>query len=252
VLFGLFAALALWRTRSLRDALFFGFCAGPGLLIVIQNSQPWGIITLHAGAVVAAEILMRPHGPPGAPADRPRLRGGAPLLIAALLVPTALHCLAALALHAGLAAGGAGKAFGLPRLDGVSLALLWSPGDHDFSSAYLDSIRAGAEVLADLDAEPRHVAVLDFANPFSAGLGLAPPRGDQSWLHWGRNVNAEHFLAPEQMLAGVEVLMVPKWGVNVLPLRDLYAGYVQRAFEPVRVTRAWTVHLRRGRAAGAS
>ena len=128
---------------------------------------------------------------------------------------------------------------------------MWSPGDHDFSTAYLRSIRAGADALASLDVEPARVSVLDFANPFSAALGLPPPQGDNSWLHWGRNVNEEHFLPPEQLLGGVDVLMDPKWGINTVPLKPLYSGYVSRTFQPVRETDAWTIHLRRSRQAEA-
>ena len=179
------------------------------------------------------------------------ISAGAPLLLLALLLPTAVHCLMALVLHAGLAATDSGEEFGLPKLQGVKLALQWSPGDDELSTAYLESVRAGARILADLDAQPARVSVLDFANPFSAGLGLPPPRGDQSWMHWGRNVDAEHFLPPEQMLEGVDVVMEPKWGINHLPLKPLYAGYVGQAFEPIRETDAWTLHVRRPRHAGA-
>ena len=59
VLLAIFAGLVLWQTRSLRDLLFFGICAGPGLIIQSQNAQPWGIITLFAGAAVGTEILLR-------------------------------------------------------------------------------------------------------------------------------------------------------------------------------------------------
>jgi hypothetical protein len=79
----------------------------------------------------------------------------------------------------------------------------------------------------------------------SAGLGLAPPRGDSAWLHWGRNVDDAHHIPPEELFGGVEVLMVPKWGVNHAPLFQLYGAYVQQTFEPVRETAGWTVHRRR-------
>jgi hypothetical protein len=59
VLFALIAGLALWRTRSFRDLLFFGFCAVAGFMIVRQNFQGWGVLTLHAGAAVAVEMLLR-------------------------------------------------------------------------------------------------------------------------------------------------------------------------------------------------
>ena len=43
VMLALFAGLALWRTRSFRDAFFYAFCALSGLLIINQNFQVWGI-----------------------------------------------------------------------------------------------------------------------------------------------------------------------------------------------------------------
>lgn len=258
VMFVMLAALALWRTRSLRDLLFFGFCAGPGLLIMNQNSQPWGIITLHAGAAVAAEMLMRSvegsreaqSVSQGAIPERPPLALGAPLLLLALLLPTTAHCFMALGLHASLAMAQAGERFGMPNFDRVRLARLWSPGDNPFSSGYLASLQDGARALTDLDGKPSRVSVLDFVSPFSAGLGLAPPQGDSAWLHWGRNVNDVHFLLPEELFQGVQVLMVPKWGINNVPLIDLYGTYISSEFEPVRETAFWTVYRKRERQTG--
>lgn len=252
VLMGMLVALAVWKTRRIRDVLFFGFVAGPGLLIMAQNSQPWGIITLHAGASVAAELLIRPEPQRSLAADGHEARlglplaSGAPLVLLALLLPTIVHCSVALVLHAGLATAGSGESFGMPRFEGVRLARLWSPGDHDFSARYLASLQDGARSLSELEPRPSAVSVLDFVSPFSAGLGLTPPCGDSSWLHWERNVDAVHFLPPEELLGGVRVLMVPKWGINSAPLLELYGGYIGRAFEQVRDGPFWTVLLRRG------
>jgi hypothetical protein len=238
----------LWQSRSLRDFLFFGLCAGLGLLIQNQNSQPWGVITIHAGAAVAAELLLRSGSQQQAAKSNPvPLAAGAPLLLLALLLPTGLHCFMGLGLHAGLAASKAGEPFGLPGFERVRLALLWSPSDHAFSTAYLTSVRDGARLLSALPEKPQNVSVLDFANPFSAGLGLKPPRGDNAWLHWGRNVDAAHFLPPDQLFAGVQVLMDPKWGINSAPLRGLYGEYVRTEFEPLRESDFWTVRQRRER-----
>jgi hypothetical protein len=110
---------------------------------------------------------------------------------------------------------------------------------------YLASIENGARILESLPEKPRKVSVLDFANPFSAGLGLKPPRGDSAWLHWERNVDASHFFPPEQYFADVEVLMLPKWGINNEPLRELYHAYIDEAFEPIRENNGWTIYRRR-------
>jgi hypothetical protein len=190
---------------------------------------------------VGAELLMRSQALQMRPWP---LAKGAPILLVALVLPTAVHCLLALILHAGLAFGRVGEPFGLPGYGDVRLAQLWSPGDRSFSTAYLASIRDGAQVLERLPA-PRRVSVLDFANPYSAGLGLSPAQGDNAWLHWGRNIDEEHHLSGEQLLGGVELLMEPKWGINNIPLSNLYGDYIRIAFEPIRETEFWIVHRRR-------
>jgi hypothetical protein len=244
VLLAIFAIMVLWRTRSLRDLLFFGICAFPGLLIQSQNSQPWGIITLFAGSAVATEILLRFGVPYGRKGKRP-LNVGAPLLLLAFLLPTSLHCFMALGLHTIAAVTRMGEPFGLPRFNELRLTTLWVPGDRSFMTDYLASIQEGARLLSELPVKPENVSVLDFANPFSAGLDLPPSRGDYAWLHWGRNIDDRHHPPPEQLLGNVDVLMVPKGGINDAPLRALYGAYIREVFEPVRDTDRWTIHRRR-------
>ncbi|MEE1655334.1 hypothetical protein VB618_03925 [Microvirga sp. CF3062] len=244
VLLAIFAGLVLWRTRSLRDLLFFGICAGPGLIIQSQNSQPWGIITVFAGAAVATEILLRSRRLAGHESHG-ILAQGAPLLLIAFLLPTSLHCFMALGVHSIAATARTGEPFGLPRFGELRLTTLWLPGNRSFMTDYLMSIREGARLLSELPVKPENVSVLDFANPFSAGLGLPPSRGDYAWLHWGRNINDVNHLPPEQLLGGVDVLMVPKAGINGIPLRNLYGTYIQEAFDPIRHTDLWTVYKRR-------
>jgi hypothetical protein len=242
-LFALLATLAMLWTRRIRDVLFYGFCAAAGLLIIHQNSQPWGIITLQAGAAVAVEALLRSED--SRSEGRGWVAAGAPLLLVVLVLPTIVHCTMALGLHASLAAARAGEEVGLARLDRIRVPVLWSPSDHDFSARYLASVRDGAHALSELDAAPAHVYVLDFVNPFSAALGLAPPHGDISWQHWGRNVDATNHLPPEELFRDVRVVMEPKWGINVGPLRDLYGDYLAANFDVVRETDDWKVHLAR-------
>lgn len=241
VLFGLLAGLALYRRWSFRDLLFYGFCAVGGLLIIIQNSQPWGILTLQAGAAVAAERLIRPDG---SNSREGRLAAAAPLLMLALVLPTIVHSALTLGLHAALAATKAGEDFGLPKFKELRLVKLWSPFDYEFSARYVASLREGGAALSRLEG-PSHVLVLDFVNPFSAGLGLAPPRGDASWLHWRRNVDVERFIPPEELFRDVRIIMAPTWGVNPAPLWDLYGPYVAASFDLVQETEGWRVHRSR-------
>jgi hypothetical protein len=245
-LLGIFMALVLYQTRSVRDFLFFGLCTLPGLVIQNQNAQPWGILTLHAGAAVAAEILMRSHPQRSSHAmSSLPLAAGAPLLLMAMILPPLLHCSIALGLHTAMATARAGEAFDLPRFGQIRLISPWLSGERTLMHTYLASIENGARILESLPEKPTKVSVLDFANPFSAGLGLTPPRGDSAWLHWERNVDASHFFPPEQYFADVEVLMLPKWGINNEPLRELYHAYIDEAFEPIRENNGWTIYRRR-------
>jgi len=255
VLLALIAGLALMRTRSVGDALFYGYCAVAGFLIINQNFQAWGIITLHAAAVVAAETILRGVAdidPPGR--DRWSVPAGAKLLVLALVLPTIVHSALALSLHAGAAVTRSGQEIAFPNLDRVRLAQLWTWNDHEAAKAYLATIEEGVGVLADLDPGPDGVLVLDVANPFSAAVGLEPPSGDAAGLSWGRTVNAAHFLAPERMLADVQIVLEPKPAPSedatsppsaAESLRNLYGPYIAAKFDLFKETTHWRVHRRR-------
>lgn len=247
VLFALAAGLALTRTRSARDLAFYLFCAAAGLALVVQNSQAWGILTLHAGAAVALETLLRcPPLVAGDHAWRPAT--GAPLLLLALTLPTIVHCAAALGLHAYLAARGPTDGYGLPRFAGIEAASPWPVNDEAFVTAYRAALEDGAAALERLGAGAgrpvERVFVLDFANPFSAGLGLKPPRGDHSWQHWGRNLDQAHHVAPERVLADVAVVMEPKPGINGPPLAALYGPALRGDFVLADETSHWRIYVR--------
>ncbi len=245
-LLAILAILVLWRTRSLRDLVFFGFCTLPGLMIQSQNSQPWGILTIHAGAAVAAQMLLRlPASPAESSGTQPSLGSGSPLLLMALILPTLLHCFLALGFHTALALSRAGQAFDLPRFGEIRLISPWLGDEKTMMHTYLSTIEDGARALTSLPQSPAKVSVLDFSNPFSAGLDLPPPRGDSAWLHWGRNIDETHFTRPGKLFADVEVLMLPKWGINNIPLRTLYQSYIDAAFELIQESDGWTVYRRK-------
>jgi hypothetical protein len=253
VLLGLLAGCAVWRSRSVRDVLFYGFCATAGFLIINQNFQTWGIVTLHAGAAVAAETILRrsaqvaPQVPEGWP-----LAAGAKLLFLALVLPTIVHCLIALGLHTGVAIARSGDAVALASLDRVRVAQLWTWSDYDAAAAYLQTVQDGVDGLTGLEEEARGILVLDRANPFSAILGAAPPKGDAAGLLWGRTMNASHAPAPDELLADVRIVMEPKAvqtadasASAVEALRNLYGPSVAADFELARETAHWRIHRRR-------
>lgn len=244
-MFGILAAFAIWWRRNLRDLTFFGFCAILGLLIQNQNAQPWGIMILHAGAVVAVTLLLRQQ-----PASRPprRLetaRSYSSLLLMALILPALLHNLATLGFHTTLAAMKSGDAFRLSQFSNIRLISPWLSNEKTLMHRYLASVEEGARELEHLPVRPEKIFVLDFANPFSAGLDLVPPRGGSAWLHWERNIDASNFMPAELLFADVEWLMIPKWGINNTPLRELYRSYIDAEFEPLSESKGWIIQRRR-------
>ncbi|PVE25747.1 hypothetical protein DC522_02945 [Microvirga sp. KLBC 81] len=247
VIFALFAGLVLWRTRSIRDLLFFGFCAGSGYLLIMQNYQNWGVMTLAAGAAVAVELLARAGGP-AADKWRSSLTVGAQLLLFGFVLPGSLHNAAALGLHTGLSSLDQGEAVPLPHFREIKLAHLWNEGDYGAFARYLASIADGANALSNLKHERDHVMVLDFVGPFSAGLGLAAPEGDSTWHHWGRTLNEDSHPPAKALFRDVRIVMEPKWPVDSATaegLKAIYAEYLEDRYELARETADWKVYVLR-------
>jgi hypothetical protein len=247
IVFALFAAFALWRTRSILDFLFYGFCAGSGIMLIMQNFQTGGIVTLPVGAAVAAELLARTTP---APIDRKTtaLAAGTQLLLLAFVLPNSIHHAATLGLHAALASTSQGQAVPLSKFDRVRLVQLWTEDNYPVFSRYLESLGDGARALSALGPEAGRVHVLDFVGAFSAGLGLAPPRGDSTWHHWGRTINEHHHLPPETLFQDVRVVMEPKWPIEFATaegLRQIYAEYLFDHYDLEEETKDWKVYVLR-------
>lgn len=246
VLLALIGGLSLRRTRSPRDLLFYGFCGAAGLMLISQNFQGWGIITLHAGAAVAGERLMRSMGTDDV-LRRVSIPGAVPLLMLALVLPTIVHNSAALTLSTALSAARAGEPFGLRNYEGLRFAFIWNPGDAVSNGRYLATLREGAAILEAMDPKPRGVFTLDFVNPFSSAAGLEPPRGDPAWQHWGRNVNEHAFIPPESLFRHVDVVMEPRVAIEGITgdnLRQIYGAYLAEHYELERETADWRVFRR--------
>lgn len=251
VLLLLLSAFALRRSHSFRDGLFYLFCAVTGFLIINQNFQAWGILTIHAASAVAVETILRQER--AAAADAGGMQGsisaGAKLLFLALVLPTIVHCTAALGLHTISASIRAGEDINLSHLDNVRLANLWSWSDFDTANLYITSIRDGAEVLSETGQQNGGIFALDLANPYPMILGAAPPKGDMPWLQWDRTLNASFFIPAASLLEHVNVVMEPKPAdSSSLPagLKILYGPYIESHFELLRETDHWKVYRRRG------
>jgi len=245
-LFAILGVLAVWHTRSIRDCLFLGFCAVSGYMLITQNFQSWGIVSLASGAAVAAESAVRKDSSvDGSPTS---VTSGAQLLLLAFLLPAMIHNAAALVLHAGLATLKQGQAVPLANFGRIRLIELWSERNYPLFSRYLTSLEDGARALASLEQSVDRVHVLDFVGPFSAGLGLKPPHGDSTWHHWWRTVNEENHLPAQMLLQDVQIVMVPKRPIEVATaegLQRLYADYLEQHFMLMQETADWKVYTLR-------
>jgi hypothetical protein len=219
------------------------------VLIIEQNFQIVGILTLAAGASVVAELLAR-SAPDWA---RNGISAGLPLLLAIIMVPVTVQNGMALVLHTGLALGQQGEPISLPGFAGVRLAQLTNEGLFRNFSRYNQSLADGAAALASLPEPAERVVVFDFVGPFSAGLGLAPPRDDSPWFHWGRTLDDEVFPPADEILADAEIIMEAKWPIEVWTangMRRVYAGYLDREFTLARESGDWRIYVRKPSSAG--
>ncbi|ANK93018.1 hypothetical protein AMK01_CH03606 [Rhizobium sp. N6212] len=238
------ALIVLNLTPSYRHLLFVAFCGTTGILLIGQNFQTVGILTLGASAAIITESLFRAkllsrYGKP---------RFALPLLVGFLLLPAAIGNTASLAIHAYYAAGGRGKPIPLPAFSEIRLVEMWSAGQYEYFEGYNRTLADASVALSQLMSADERVAVLDFVNPFSAGLGLTPPVGDSVWYHWGRTLGPDDHPAAEEMFADVDLILDPKWPIEIWTgngLRDLYAHYIARHYVLVRETADWRIYRRK-------
>jgi len=254
VLLGLFAGIALYRTRSIRDLLFYVFCAIAGFLIVNQNFQAWGIIMLHGAAAVAAETILRSESRQTGALDSGgwSTAAGAKLLFLAVVLPTTIHSLAALSLHTAAASIRAGNAVPLPNMEQVRVANLWTWNDYDTATAYQEVLRDGLGALSRLVLKPRRIFVLDTGNVFSMALNAPPAQGDTPWLQWDRTLGSANHIPAETLLADVQFVMEPKLSDSPeaakgpLPqLQAVYGPYIAANFDAAEETQHWKLYRRR-------
>jgi hypothetical protein len=249
--FALAAGLATFVLRDWRLAVFLAFCAAAGLLIQNQNFQLYGIISLAAGAAVAAEALGR-HAQKAQRGVPPAALTAACVLLAVLLVPTLVQRAVALGTHLWLASTKPAHRFALPRLDRVILADTGTAHDAEYSAKYAATLDDGARALA-LTTSRGPVVVLDFANAFSVGFGYLPAPGDYLVSMFGRTFNMNHFLPAEVILKDARVVMEPKWSLDpggTDAFLKLYAAYLAKNFVETEGSLYWRIYRHREDAGG--
>lgn len=236
--FGLFAALLLACRRKPRDILFLVGSVGSGVLLIEQNFQSIGILTLGAAAAVLAEALARSEA---------RWAAGLPLLLLGYLAPIIGQFALATGLHSLQALARAGDPIPLPSYADVRLVRLWTEGPYPMFVRYNETLRDGADALADIEGAER-VLVLDFVGPFTAGLGLEPPRGDSTWYHWDRTIDGDHHPAPSSFFGNARIVMDPKVPIErwtAEGLRRIYADALATRYRLIAETEFWRIYAER-------
>ncbi|WP_410217220.1 hypothetical protein [Paracoccus sp. (in: a-proteobacteria)] len=242
VLLALIAGLSLWRKPNFRYALFFVLCAVGGFWLINHNEQRWGILTLHAAAVVAAERVLRQDdvSAPGLWANG----SGARLFFLAMVLPTLLHNAVALGLHVSAAVTGNGRPILAAQMENVRLADLWTGGDFGGGNAYLGTIDEGIAALARLEPKPESLAVLGVADPFSIAMNLPPAFGMMPAMRWLNTIGPAHHPIPDQILSHADVVVLRKAASSVGPVGELYLPFLQQHYSPVSETEHWRVFRR--------
>lgn len=112
---------------------------------------------------------------------------------------------------------------------------------------YLQTLQDGAAALRADPSLAGPVYTFDLQNPFNAMLDRAPPRGDNSWNHFGRTFDQHRRLPPEEALRTVQVVMDPKDPMEVYSAhfqKTNYADYLARHFRLAKETTYWRIYAR--------
>lgn len=250
-LLAVIAGLALYRQWSLRLLAFFLLCAFGGLWLISLNVQRWGIISIHAGAVVAAELLLREMD------ERPE-RGlgsvinpsGIRLYALAFLLPTMLHCGIAYLLHVGSALSRAGEPLTLPRLEQVRIADLWTGRDNRGAMRSAQIYDQGLDLLAGAGEPVRQVAVPGSADPFSLALDLSPVDPGPAGLRPHAIADPGLYLPPLEVVEKSDAVLLRRKGPAADRIASAYGALQSRGFARAGENEHWLL-LRKAKAGSA-
>ena len=244
VLLALLVGIALWRRWSLRDLVFVLLCAIGGFWLINQNDQRWGILAIHAAAAVVAERLLRDFDAGGQPEGPLVNRAGVQLYFFAFVLPTIVHCAIALTLHTVVATASSGRPLPIAGMESIELADLWTPGDFGAGSWYAGTVAEGISALRQVSPAPERVFTLPGPNPFSAAMAIRPASGDAIDMRWNATLNAVYHVPPQQMLAGVDIVLERLGGGGAWEVGQLYLPFVRANFHQIAQTQNWRIFRR--------
>ena len=138
----------------------------------------------------------------------------------------------------------------LGRFDSPPLRNLYvEKADGYGNDAYVTKINDGISLLRRVASRRDRVMAINFENPFSLALGLAPPRGDTLWWHLGCTFDGKHLWPADEIFRDVTLVMIPKNDdpEAATPLKRLYAPYLERNFRKLAESEYWTVERKMNR-----
>jgi hypothetical protein len=126
--------------------------------------------------------------------------------------------------------------FNSPRLSGFQ----------DYETWYVALVNDGIGLLQKYRHPSDTVASLDFSNPFSYALGIAPPRGGTpTGLQYRTNFDDDHHLSPEFLFGRATLVMVPETFTDVTlqqTIPRIYGPYLHKNFHLVGQTASWRLY----------
>lgn len=267
--------IAIARRLGWPTILLCLYMAAAGVMLVNQNAQMVGILTLIPAALVAA------LSPAGADEEHDPSwpRAASMLLIAALLIPPATTSLVTTGYFAIRSARGQSDSPYQASLNGIvadegaidtfkvgpdvqreayrserpTLEMYNRIRSQRFKNVfsqpeYLRTVQDGARLLRSNPRLGGKVFVFDMGNPFNALLGRESPKGVDAWNHNGRTLTEKSYRPAEAMFGDVDVVMVPKFAAELSTrhvLESVYGPYLARRFEPVAVSDYWRAYRKR-------
>lgn len=126
--------------------------------------------------------------------------------------------------------------FSSPRLSGFQDAEAW----------YVALVNDGLGLLQKFRRPSDTIASLDFSNPFSYALGIAPPPGGTpTGLQYRTNFDDNHHLSPEFLFGRATLVMVPDTFTDTTleeTIPRIYGPYLRQHFHLVGQTASWHLY----------
>jgi hypothetical protein len=120
------------------------------------------------------------------------------------------------------------------------------PRQEIYQSEYAYTIANGSALLSEVVTVYGEGAVLtmDFSNPFSYLLDLAPADGDYLWFHDDKNISYDSFPEASELFLNIAYIMEPRYAANKTTytmLSDIYRSYIAKHYQVIAENGLWVI-----------